>query len=514
MPSTQEYAGLTQGLSNVAAYHREGPERDARREEARMRQQRAGLELQEYQQNAPLRQSEAELRLEELQMGVRKMQANSLRETSYSAFKQYNETGNVKHLNNLLKQAKSNPVGQSNYGQWIKFDHLDPSNAAHTRLLREAGFTDPETAFSDPEIAQGFVVGLDENGETLLDIGKLQAATGYTEFMEDEELARMTKRAALASALRGQESADSRMIAQIAEQEDISVYEATKKFYEAKNTGRTTGTGIEREIERVMEDNPGMSREEASVIARQTIEPRTSKVKNLEQAQAVSDKLDAIGGGSFFSADLNNPTTRRAAGSLIIELEALTGKGLDPEEKRVARQLRSLTALGGAAGSKITDEETGIIDSTLHSLRRYFSNEVTGDAGTSAYETFRNIFRNSLYGASLTKTETTAFEAAAGKLKQQTGPVLAQLKVQMEDVKEQMQSIYDLNDERIAYFYLGKSLDEVDSIIQAMDERIIYFEDKARRTGPKEEVKVPKVAPKPVGERRTMKDIAAERGVI
>jgi len=42
----------------------------------------------------------------------------------------------------------------------------------------------------------------------------------------------------------------------------------------------------------------------------------------------------------------------------------------------------------------------------------------------------------------------------------------------MQTVKSKMQSVYDMNDERIAQYYLGSSLEDIDLVIEKLDQRI------------------------------------------
>jgi hypothetical protein len=156
----------------------------------------------------------------------------------------------------------------------------------------------------------------------------------------------------------------------------------------------------------------------------------------------------------------------------ISPLEDLRNFKLSTEDKRTVRNLRDLTALGNKAGTELTPDETGLIDSTLNNFKKYVFDEVGGKKATSSYETFRNIFRNALYGASLTQAEITAFNKASGTLGQQFQPVIAQLQVQMETIKSNLESIRDLNDPDIAHYYTGQSIEEIDNAIMAIEERL------------------------------------------
>lgn len=520
MATAQEYAAVTTGLSAVQDYSRDRPERDARRAEAKTRQEKAELGLKEYKQNAPLRKTAAELELEQLRMQTKSMHGQSLKKSTYDAFRLYEGDKDVKHLNNFLKDAKVNPMGAKQYGDISRYDRLEDTPETRA-MLAQAGYTDPDAVFNDPDVADNFVLATMTDGTRVLgDLTKAYAGTGFNQYMTTQELEVLQKRATLASTLRGSESADSRMITQIMDEEQLTLYEATKRYYEAKHSGKSKGSTIERETEQVLAENPNMPREEAMAMAKQRIEPRTAPAKNLEQAADVSLSLDEIAGGDYFEADINDPSVRRKLGPKITELEKLTGQSLTTEDKRTARNIRSLLALGRTAGTELTSDEAGLLDNTLTRVRKYFTNDIGGVEGTSAYESFRNVFRNALYGASLTQTESAAFQAAAGSLKQKLGPALQQLRVQMSDLKEQMQSIYDLNDERISYYYLGRSNEEIDDALMALDERLELIQDSGKQADVDfsvTPVKGDKPASKPVAVPKSIDDYpwgTVQRGVF
>jgi hypothetical protein len=49
---------------------------------------------------------------------------------------------------------------------------------------------------------------------------------------------------------------------------------------------------------------------------------------------------------------------------------------------------------------------------------------------------------------------------------------MSQLKVQMTTIKSTLESIRDLNDPDIAHYYTGKSIEQIDDAIMAIEERI------------------------------------------
>ena len=538
MASAQQWAGVAEGLSRTQDYIRQLPEQKARRAEAQAKQGLAEEQLKDYRADTPTRRTQAELDLAQARADLRTANTANLKATTFDTFRRYDVDGDTRHLNTFLADAKKNPAGKNMWSHWVRFDPLT-RNAETEAMLGQAGIADADAFFAKPELVKSKVLGTDQSGKrVLLDMNKLYAATGYTQHMTKLELEEMQQRAKIESLMRGGQSVESTMIAKIAKEEGITTLEAYEKYQQLKGvqsaessvinkiakeenlstleaferyqqikgSTKTTGTKVERVADDLMTEDPSLSRPEAIKQATMLTESRTATAKDLESAQTVRDSIDELSGGDFFSADLSDPAVRRKVGPKITELEGYTDKKLTTEDKRTIRQLRSLTALGGKAGGAITDAEAGPIDSMLRSVKKYVSNEIPGTAGTAAYETFRNVFRNALYGASLTSSETAAFTAAAGSLKQQTGPVLQQLLVQLEDVKEQLTSVYDMNDEYVAQYYIGRSREEIDEVVAALDERVEFFKSFTANEVRADEMRVsPK--PLPPGERPSLDSI-------
>ncbi|MGL4220225.1 MAG: hypothetical protein ACRCSS_06300, partial [Shewanella sp.] len=203
-------------------------------------------------------------------------------------------------------------------------------------------------------------------------------------------------------------------------------------------------------------------------------------IKESAYATEAADALDEQFGGKFFETDFTKPENRRVAARYIRDLEAASPVKLSEEQKKYARQMRQLVNLGGRAGTAITPEETGIIDSLLSDFRSYVSDDVTGGKqGVAAYESFRNIVRNALFGSALTNAEIEAFNKAAGTLRQQQGPVLAKFQEQLRIVRDGLKSVYDSQDPYLAHYYMGGDLEQVQDVIGAIDSRLDLI---ARRT--------------------------------
>lgn len=477
MANTSLYAGITQGLSNVADYERERPARDMRMQEAKQRQEQSKFRFEQEQAMAPIKQSDAELRLEQLEGTLKQEKRARLKTETFSAFRQYNADGDARHLNNFLKTAKS--MGDATWSKWTRFDPMTRTPQVEA-MLGQAGYTDLDDYFADPELVKSKILATDANGEqVLLDLDKVQQGTGYTQQMTADELKQARERAAIDQLIRGTESAETNIIRKISEEEGISLLAAYKLYQGAK--GSKGGSALERVAKKLQDEAASrgetLTTEQALQQAARAQAAPSGAEKDIGVTEGVREKLHALSEtGSFYDADLSDPKTREKAGELIVDLEHATGRKLDGATKKATRQMRSLLKLGGVAGAELTDAETGVLDNMFHRVKKYFSDNIEGTAGTTAYNAMRNVQRNALMGATLTSAELKAFDQAAGTLGQQLGPVLAAMKTSMQDVKEQLQTIVDFEDPMAAKYYLGTSMEQAETAIDAIDERLRHFQ--------------------------------------
>lgn len=495
MPSAQMYAGISEGLSNVAKHERERPLREARVNEARSRQKLASGQLQEFQSGAENRKSTANIELDALKRQQRTDQTKQLGTDLFSSFDKYESDGDTKHLNNFLAVAKRNPAGSADWGEWTRFDSMTRTPETEAMLGR-MGITDMDGYFSDPELVKSKVVGTNNNGtKELFDMNKAYQGSGYTRFANSRTVTAMNERAKLDESLKGTASAETNMIDKIYEENPgEGRLAAVKKFYAAKNQGKVTGSSLERIVNELMSKDENLSYEDAIKQASRLKAAPGAAEKDINVTADVRTAVHEAAGGDFYSADLSNPKIRAKVGERITDLEKATGKTLSNETKRVARKLNSMMTLGGVAGEKLSSEETGIMDNLLHGLGKYFSDNVEGVEGTAAYSAMRNVTRNALMGATLTPKELTEFDKAAGTLKQQLGPVLEQLKVQLVDIKQQIESVMNFEDPMMAQYYLGMSSEQADVVVEQLERRLDLISGYKKG---EEKVLNTKISPKP-----------------
>lgn len=179
-------------------------------------------------------------------------------------------------------------------------------------------------------------------------------------------------------------------------------------------------------------------------------------------------------GGDFLDADLSNLTNKQVGemSNYVNRLEQVGGLELSNEDKKNARAIRKLRSVMTSAGEGLTDEQTGPIDSMLRSVKSYISNNVEGKDATVAYESFRAIARNALFGSQVSGADYKAFNSAFATLGQQTGPVLVSLRTQLQMMQDDLIAMSELNDPYVTKARFGMSMDELDNTVNALQDRI------------------------------------------
>jgi len=506
-------AGIAHGAAKVADYARAKPERDLRLQEAQSRQQLSQMKMDEYKGNAGMRQSQKDVEIQSLKNELYKGQAEGLKARTFSAFDRYQGDRNPRHLNNFLVEAKKNPLGASMYQDFVRVDSVDTPEGQ--KLMKQAGITDK----GDREL--NYVIATKTDGtQTLQDMNEMYASTGYTRHMDDLALDRMSKEALNAQRLRSGITAPKldqieRYAALLMEADpNLTKVEAHEKALDRYKPGASDpSSSVERMADKIKakpgnEDMTDVEALEAAIAMKKaggtekerlgmnraggTSTPeaealhaegaRSADQVKIDEVNTAKDSLDELFDGDFTASDMTNPKNRRQASRLMSRIEQEFPMSV--ADRKVAKEIRQLTALGGDAGEQITDQEAGPIDSLIRGVKKYFSNDVTGVEGTAAYESFRNTLRHALYGATVSKGETQTFTSAMGSLAEQKGPVLVKLKSQLGDLREQLSSVYDMNDPYVAKYRLNMDQDQLADVISALDERIDMIDNNFDKDAP------------------------------
>jgi hypothetical protein len=400
------------------------------------------------------------------------------------------------------------------------------------KLIKAAGITDIDGFFSDPNLTKSFTIGTAASGQqALVDMNRMFAVTGYAQQVTDKQLQDLTKTAAVVGQLRqggnmrqitadsdlvnkvtestgldratvygmlkpdpvagldyvpktaraggsgGSGSALERIAAQLrASDPEMTLRDSLQQALELTSRGKGGSTTNEGTfIQDYMSRNPETTREEALTAYRQAgKDTRTAAIKNTEYAEQAAVELDEAFGGDFLNSDLSKltPEQIRIVNRSVNKLEQVGDLKLTPEEKKNARAIRKLLPTANVAATKLTDEQTGLIDSTLRGVKSYVSNNVEGKEATIAYENLRALTRNALFGSQVSGADYKAFNKANANLGQQTGPVLQSLQQQLTFMRDDIQAAADLGDPYVAKVRYGASLEQLDKISGALQDRI------------------------------------------
>lgn len=209
----------------------------------------------------------------------------------------------------------------------------------------------------------------------------------------------------------------------------------------------------------------------------------TAKQKDLNAAEQITqDLVNEFGGETeFFNTDFSDPANYRAAYKHVVKIEALEGVKFSEADKKNLTDLKQLITLADPA-SKMGEEETGAYDSVFNSFKKYLSDEVGGVQATSAYNAIRGLARNAMYGSALTTAEIASYDNAYGKLGQKEGPVKAAFKTSLLQMKARIEALQNVGNPYSAKIRLGKSPEELDKIIKAIDERVAYLDGRTTVT--------------------------------
>ncbi|MGL5566369.1 MAG: hypothetical protein ACRDC4_11645, partial [Plesiomonas sp.] len=399
-------AGIAAGASDIEF-------RQQRLKEAKARATVSETQARRFVEDEPRVVQQRDAEIAQLRQQTYTANAALAKQQTYDSFQRYQQDMDPKHLNQWVQMAKGNPVAAGMMEGMARFDRVSRTPEVE-KMLQQSGIKDIDGFFSDPKLASSVVLATANDGsQQLVDMNRLYAMTGYTQYATDEQSKNMMKQSALIQQLRAGGNMqnirrDDAIVARASEITGMSrdeVYRLMREEQKATGGGmggggsaleriasqlrkdnpdmdfRTSleqamdlvsgkkGTDQSKFIEDFMARNPGSTREDALAAYRSAgKDERTSAIKNMEYAEEAQVALDTAFGGDFLGADLNklDSTQTRELNKYVNRIEQVGGMELTPEEKRNARNIRKLVSISDKAGA-ITDEQTGLFDSMLNS---------------------------------------------------------------------------------------------------------------------------------------------------
>jgi hypothetical protein len=449
------FGAIAQGIARNTSPEREAERATARRIKA---EQEAKLQRIKATSTPEMVQLEADATKQEL-LALREKNNQLVRgfvkQRMFDSLDRYSSDNDPKHLTNMLREFKSQGLPTGPLGDIVRFDSLAEIDRT---MLEQTGY-DADAVLNSPEAKETLMRATFADGTTKLwSADGLKAATGYADYADNRELDRQLKRAKIVKLLQkgraGGNTKDEREAARRVAERFPELEEGSAEYESAYN------------------------REFDNIIARNR---QTSASKQEDEVDVIVANIDRIAseryGADFFELDMSKPQNRRVFEREIERMERMGELELSESEKKKISSIKQLLAVGGTASEEISNEETGIIDRFSRKIKKFVSNEVSGIEAESAYAAYRNVLRNALYGSVLTEGEMTAFREQFGDLGQQTGPVLAQFKVALQQLQGELEALANTNNSYVMHFRLGRDAEDLQGMIDGIEERLEFLDE-------------------------------------
>ncbi len=398
----------------------------------RVQAESAEFRLRKNQANAANDPDSIRERQEALDAQSRALTAKVSKQEAFEAFRMYMHTSNPKHLTELVKK---NPQVANAMGGYTSIQPLD--YAMDHNLLTAQGLT------ADQFSSFRHLKGIQPDGsEELVDIQHLFAGSGFLNTITNEQLDTLIKK---------------------------------KKLFETDGDSSTKPGGFEKEARFIAETTDQDIADVTSALYQEKLAGNLPG--KIEYGREQTQRLFEVFGGeeNYFNTDFQDTKNRTMASSYIAAIERAYDAKLSAADRADIKDLNSLITMAQLTEDTLTPEVSGTLDTVLRTAKEYVSNsvkEVDNVQAQSAYAAFRNTVRHALFGSALTDGEIKAFNEAFGNLRQKYPAVVTQFKTALEQTKSKLQTVYDLNDPVLAKYYLGKSTEDIATIIRSIDERI------------------------------------------
>lgn len=295
----------------------------------------------------------------------------------------------------------------------------------------------------------------------------------YSRTADDTINTILNHRRAIANAAQG---TTNEIVDRAADREDTKVGQEDQRIALADRAASQTDRQLDQKDIELAQADEDRAVKLLEIQTKLKTDGQTATQKDLNRAAEVTDgMLEEFGGEeNFFNTDFSDPKEYRDAYKSIVQIEKLEGTQLSEADKKTITDLRALLALGDPA-SKLTGNETGLIDNTLGNMKKYYSDSVKGVAAKSSYNAFRNSVRNALFGSALTEGEIKAFNEAFGNLGNQLGPVLEMFQTALSQVDAKLDSTANMMNPYSAKVRLGADQAKIDEIRKGLQQRIDYL---------------------------------------
>lgn len=452
-------SGYEAGKQQATQQYNAAEDRQQKRADALALKQQRDLQLKQLQRADTRAEATYDSETEQLKLQIdqQKQQLTqqgqkAFRDDTYRALDQYFVDYDVRHINNMIEEAKKNPFAPKTFQDTSRLDDINPKADADRAMLKASGVSQDELdaldGTKDGKIDWDLVskrykkVTLTDGSIEVRDILKLATFAGYGKYADAARLEEATKLADLAKKTTDTGSAY---------KEPTSVTEANRYAEAQTRLKAGTATEADKSFIKMMDARMGGTAQAKQAVASDAFEVFKQKgFMNMSQQELQ-----------------NNDEARR----LVSQIEL--SEGISEAQQKELLELNSLVELAGTAGN-LSDEQTGLWDKYLNQLGAY-TDPGAGDEAKASYGAFINQFRHNLFGSALTEGELAAFKTAYGDLGQQTRPVLQGLRAAATQVKSKLNTIANLNNPAVMKFRTGMSLEQAKTVMSTLDKRIKFY---------------------------------------
>lgn len=374
------------------------------------------------------------------------------RKDSFESFRMYTADSDPKHLMNALK---GNPLLAKASKNLVSIDKVDYLN--DRELLVRSGYepddfdpANPDSIADPTGMAHRYLKFTNADGtKQIVDMQQMMLGTGYAQHATKQELEEMLLRNKVQKELEG-------------DKPTLSALEKKAKYLAQAERGELPPEEAKAA--------KALGRAEVAGIA-----PGRQDVA-FQQTQALDEAFE----GRYFETDMTVPENRVRASRHIRALEDLGKVALTPADKTDIKDISMLIQAAGTAEEQLSPEVTGILDDLTHTIRKYTSNNMdTADnvMASSAHSAYRNALLRAFGGTAMSDSEVKNFDKAFGTLAQKYPAVITQFKLAVEQTRAKLGALSQLNDPYVAHYYVGRPLDDIDTIITRLDRTIGKIDD-------------------------------------
>lgn len=389
--------GLERGLTNVARIQ-------ANERKAQLQEQDLAFRQNIQQQQLDIQQSESDAKLALLEQKLADLENKNLKQATFSAFRAYDESGNIKYLNKALQDnPKLKEVHQS-----IRLDKLNLTE--DTPLIEQAKLN--RGINIDESNLNRYLKSYDAEGNvSLIDLRGVKASAGY---LEDRERFELEKQKAL---------------------RQVTPFEiTTDQYYGDLKTKVEEGTATRKEYNTYYHSilrRSGVGSAKAEKIGLDVTELQNKGI----DLSSPDFNLDALSDKDKREADILIKTLEetKAGTKLVNNIASKLGTGLGAV-KSTALKLTDLATKKDVTSDVVTKTVEGIKSYLPEGIRDISQEDLNNAEFRQAFLSSASVFLKLQSGLTVSDAEARRFEQSFGTLSKNIKVNMTGLKIKLDEV--------------------------------------------------------------------------------